>query len=51
MTNKNIAWLENQLVEMRRTFHAKIAVLHQEKDATLLELYASQALVNNSRVW
>jgi chromosome segregation ATPase len=47
VTNKNIAWLENQLVEMR-TFHAKIAVLHQEKDATLLELHASQASVKNS---
>jgi chromosome segregation ATPase len=48
MTIKNIAWLENQLVEMRRTLHAKIAVLHQEKDATLLELHASQVLVKNS---
>jgi chromosome segregation ATPase len=47
MTNKNIAWLENQLVEMRRTLHAKIAALHQEKDATLLELHASQASVKN----
>jgi chromosome segregation ATPase len=49
MTNKNIAWLENQLVEMRRTLHAKIAALHQEKDAILLELHASQASVKNSK--
>jgi chromosome segregation ATPase len=47
MTIKNIAWLENQLVEMR-TFHSKIVVLHREKDATLLKLHASQALVKNS---
>jgi chromosome segregation ATPase len=48
MTNKNIAWLEKQLVEMRMTLHAKIAALHQEKDVALMELHASQVLVMNS---
>jgi hypothetical protein len=41
MTNKNIAWLEKQLVEMRMTLHVKIAALHHEKDVALMQLHAS----------
>ncbi|TVU51305.1 hypothetical protein EJB05_02719, partial [Eragrostis curvula] len=39
--------MERQLVEMRRSLHAKIATLHEEKDAALLDLQASLAYVRN----
>jgi predicted RNase H-like nuclease (RuvC/YqgF family) len=47
LTNNNISRLEKQLVEARRSLHAKIAALHEENDATLLDLHASQASVRN----
>jgi uncharacterized membrane protein len=47
LTNNNISRLEKQLVKARRSLHAKITALHEEKDATLLDLHASQASVRN----
>jgi tRNA uridine 5-carbamoylmethylation protein Kti12 len=44
MTN-NIVVLEKQLVEMRKRLHAKMTALHEDKDATLLELQATRAFI------
>jgi chromosome segregation ATPase len=44
MTN-NVVVLEKLLVEMRKSIHAKMTVLHEDKDATLLELQATRAFI------
>jgi hypothetical protein len=44
---EEISKFEKQMVEVRRSLHAKIAALHEGKDAALLELHASQASVRN----
>jgi hypothetical protein len=38
---EEVARLDKQLVEMRRSLHAKIAALYKDKDATLLQLQES----------
>ncbi|KAK3164965.1 hypothetical protein QOZ80_1AG0027150 [Eleusine coracana subsp. coracana] len=43
----NIAGMDKQLEEVRSSLHAEIAAVHEEKDAALLELQASQASVSN----
>jgi hypothetical protein len=44
---EEISKFEKQMVEVRRSLHAKIVALHEGKDAALLELHASQASVRN----
>jgi chromosome segregation ATPase len=46
MTN-DIDRLDKQLVDVKSSLHGKIVALHQEKDATLLELQKSQASISN----
>jgi predicted RNase H-like nuclease (RuvC/YqgF family) len=44
---EEISMFKKQMVEVRRSLHAKITALHEGKDAALLELHASQASVKN----
>jgi predicted RNase H-like nuclease (RuvC/YqgF family) len=44
---EKVSRLDKQLVDVRRSFHAKIVALHEEKGVTLLELQKSQASMRN----
>jgi hypothetical protein len=44
---EEVARLDKQLVELRKSLHGKIAALHEDKDVTLLQLQESQASIRN----
>jgi chromosome segregation ATPase len=44
---EEVARLDKQLVEIRRSLHVKIEALHEDKDVTLLQLQESQASSRN----
>jgi chromosome segregation ATPase len=44
---EEVARLDKQLVELRKSLHGKITALHEDKDVTLLQLQESQASIRN----